>query len=554
MPGAGAPATSGGSNGQGAGGGSSGQGAGGGTSAPPPDIDAATCAASNNAVNAGLTRLRRLTRDQFNNTVRDLLGATGNPADALAPDERMGPFASNAIAPITELLVEQHSEVAAKLAQDATARMKQLSPCDLAADTGMTCATDFVKQFGARAFRRPLTNDEVADYTNLYAVGKPTSASNGFRLVVQALLQSPFFLYHHDVGATNSPQAKTVPVTAHELASRLSYFLWNSMPDTELFARAGDGSLSEEATIRTQVQRMLKDDKAQTTVALFHKQWLALDDLAARDKDTALFPVYSSALVDAMQQETAFFTNAVILEGDGLLKTLLTSNIAYPQGKLFEVYGVTQPASFKPGTPVTLPATERAGILTQAAFLARNAHRNQSSPVHRGLIVRENLLCQPIPAPPDAANTAPPQPTTATTTRERFLQHQADATCRSCHERMDLIGLGFENYDAIGRFRTQDGSSAVDPSGEFLNTRSDLTGKFKGALELGQKLAASSEVADCVANQWFRFSLGRLESTDDACSVVGVRERFKTSGGNVRELLAEIAVSVAFRNVRATGK
>ncbi len=529
----------------------------GGPTAPPLDAAAQACAASNGALNAGITRLRRLTRDQFNNTVRDLLGATGTPADALAPDERMGPFASNAIAPVTELLVTQHQEVAAKLAKDAVARMSQVSPCDLNSDTGTstTCATRFVNDFGQRAFRRPLLAEETKDYLAVYGIGKQGGgAANGFRLVVETLLQSPFFLYHHDVGATAKPQANTVGITPYELAARLSYFLWNSMPDATLFAAAADGSLAQDATVNTQVERMLADAKAGSTIALFHRQWLRLDDLATRDKDAEAFPLYDASLVDAMQQETAFFTNQVILKGDGLLKTLLTSNVAYPQGNLFNVYGVAQPSGFKAGSPVTLDASQRAGLLTQAAFLSRNAHRDQSSPVHRGIVVRENLLCQAIPAPPNNANTSPPPPTPATTTRERFAQHTADATCAGCHTLMDPIGLGFEHYDAVGAYRDQDGGSAVDATGQILIARSDVTGPFDGAVELANKLANSSEVADCVASQWFRFSLGRIESTDDACSMVSIRDGFKASGGNVRSLLAKIATSAAFRNVRATGK
>jgi hypothetical protein len=520
----------------------------------PPDITAANCTAAKGVLNAGLTKVRRLTRDQFNNTVRDLLLTTGTPADALAPDERMGPFASNAVAPITELLVQQHEEVAAKLALDAKARMAQLSPCDLAADTGTTCTTKFVTEFGLRAFRRPLQSSEVTDYVALYGVGKANGgAANGFRLVVEAMLQSPFFLYHHDVGSAGTPQSKAVAVTPYELASRLSYFLWNSMPDAALFSAAGNGALNDSAALSAQVERMLSDPKAASTIGLFHRQWLALEDLPSKDKDPVAFPGYSEALVEQMLQETSLFSDFVVRKGDGLLKTLLTSNLAFPQGELFKVYGVTQPAGFSAGTAVMLNANERAGVLTQAAFLARNAHRDQSSPVHRGIVVRENLLCQIIPSPPANVNNAPPPPSAATSTRERFAQHSADPACAGCHVLMDPIGVGFEHYDAIGRYRTMDGLGPVDATGAVNGTGASLDGSFDGALELARKLAESSQVEDCLANQWFRFSLGRIESLDDACSVLSIRDGFRASGGNIRALLTQIAVSDAFRNVRSTG-
>jgi hypothetical protein len=486
--------------------------------------------------------------------VRDLLGATGTPADALADDEQVGPFYSNAIAPIDELLVQQHAEVAASLALAAKARMKTLSPCDLAAETGTatTCATRFVTAFGQRAYRRPLTQAEITKYVSLYSLGRQAAegAANGFRLVVEAMLQSPYFLYHHDVGAKGTAQSGTVPVTAWELASRLSYFLWNSMPDDALFALASNGTLTQEATISAQVTRLLADPRAAGTIAMFHQQWLGLGDLPAQPKDATLYAQFTPALGQAMLNETGRFTDAVIRGGDGLLKTLLTSNMAYPEGALFGVYGVSQPAGYQLGTPVALDATKRAGLLTQAAFLSRWAHANQTSPVHRGKLIRLNVLCGTVPPPPENANTTPPPPSPATSTRQRFAQHVADPTCAGCHQLMDPIGLGFENYDSIGAYRTVDGLGPVDATGNIVAAASDLNGAFNGAVELANKLAQSSDVENCFANQWFRFSLGRMESENDACSISNIHEAFRASGGNIRDLLARIALSPSFRNVR----
>jgi hypothetical protein len=521
-----------------------------------PDGVAAACAALNGTLNTGVTRLRRITRSQFNNTVRDLLGASGTPADALVPDEHIGPFQSNAIAPVTELLVEQHQEIAKALAQDAVSRMDQIvSSCDLAADEGTTCATQFVTEFGLRAYRRPLTAAEVTPYVELYTLGKQGGgAENGFRLVVEAMLQAPSFLYHADVGGSGTPSATPVPLTPYELSSRLSYFLWNTMPDAELFALAGDGSLSQDSVISAQVARMLNDPKAGHTIGMFHTQWLGLEDLGSIDKDEDLFPQFSPELLSAMVTETELFSDYVVRQGDGLLKTLLTSNLAFPQGELFGVYGATQPAGYELGTPVALDASQRAGILTQAAFLTRKAHRNQSSPVHRGLLVRENVLCQPIEAPPAEVNNTPPPVTPSTSTRQRFAQHTADASCAGCHLLMDPIGLGFENFDALGQWRTVDGLGPVDATGSFEEVQPDLAGNFTGAVELANKLANSEEVTNCFSVQWFRFSLGRIEATNDACSIKAIREGFQASGGNIKTLLAQIALSDAFRNVRGTAQ
>jgi hypothetical protein len=518
------------------------------------DPAALACAQSGRVLNAGLTPLRRLTRDQFNNTVRDLLGATGQPADMLSDDEKIGPFHSNAIAPITDLEVQQHQEVAARLATDAATRIATIAPCDLAADAGTTCAAQLVTKLGRRAYRRPLTSAEVDQYVALYTLGKQgAGAANGFRLVVEAMLQSPFFLYHHDVGAAGTPQAGVAALDPYELASRMSYFLWNSMPDEPLFDAAAAGALAEDAALTAQVQRMLADGKAAATIASFHQQWLDVEDVGAQLKDPALFPSFDLALTDAMTAELAAFTKHVVLEGDGLLRTLLTSNIGFPQGRLFDVYGVAQPAGFTPGSPVALDPARRAGLLTQAAFLTKWSHADQTSPVHRGKLVRFNFLCGSIGSPPANVNTVPPPPSAATSTRQRFAQHESDPNCATCHLQMDPIGLGLEHYDPIGAYRDRDGLGPVDATGMIAGAGPDLDGSFNGAIELANKLAGSTEVQSCVANQWFRFSLGRMESTNDACSIQGLHDSFRTSGGNVRDLLVRIVLSPSFRSVRLSG-
>jgi hypothetical protein len=519
-------------------------------------VTAAACAQSGGVLNAGLTPLRRLTREQYNNTVRDLIGATGSPADSFSDDEKIGPFHSNAIAPIDELEVQQYGEVAATLATSAIAAMNRLSPCNLASDTGTatTCATQFLTQFGRRAYRRPLSSAELQQYVSLYALGKQGGGvQNGFRLVVQTMLQSPFFLYHQDVGATGLPQPGVVALSPYELASRISYFLWNTMPDDPLFAAAAANGLSGDAALTSQVQRMLADPKAAATIASFHRQWLDVEDVGDQLKDATMFPGFNPQLTDAMTQELSLFSNYVVLQGDGMLKTLLTSNMAFPQGGLFGIYGVPQPAGFTVGTAVALDATRRAGILTQAAFLTKWSHADQTSPVHRGKLVRLNLLCGFIGSPPANVNTAPPVPTPVTSTRERFAQHESDPVCASCHVLMDPIGLGFEHFDPVGAYRDVDGLGPVDATGQINKASPDLDGSFNGAVDLANRLAQSALVRDCVASQWFRFSLGRMESTNDACSIQGLRDTFNASGGNVRDLLARIVLSPAFRSVRLNG-
>ena len=514
---------------------------------------AAICAQATGVLKVGRTPLRRITRSQFNHTVRDLLAISGAPASAIAPDEHIGPFFSNAIAPITDLVVQQYGEVAAKIAADATARMGTIAPCDLAADTGTTCATRFITEFGLKAYRRPLETVERDKYLALYSMERTVgTAQSAFALVVETMLQSPFFLYHVDIAGGAVPSHAPIPLSPYQLASRLSYFLWDSMPDQALFAAAANQSIQDPAVLATQVERMLADPRAGDAIPAFHLQWLGIADMDSVEKDPLRFPQFNQTLVDAMRAETATFSDFVVRRGDGLMSTLLTAGFSFPSGPLFQLYGLTQPAGFQPGTQVPSKPAERAGILTQAAFLATHAHRDQTSPVHRGIFVRENILCQPLMPPPPNVNTTPPAVTDATTTRARFAAHEADPFCAGCHTLIDPIGLVFENYDAIGAYRTQDGINAVDASGEIKGGTGALAGPFVGAIELSRKLGASPEAANCLTNQWFRFALGRMESNDDACSMQAIRTGFAASGGNIRQLLTKLVQSDAFRYVRAT--
>lgn len=506
---------------------------------------AADCAAQTGAaLKIGRSRLSRLTRTQLDHTLRDLLGVTTSPSSSLTPDETVGPFASNALAVVTDLIVQQHQEIAAKVALDAQARMSQIAPCDLT--TGDACVRQFITTFGLKAYRRPLLDEEVAAYDALFGVGG--TAENGFRLVIEAMLQSPFFLYHADVGAAGTPSATPVALTAYELASRLAYFLWDSMPDQQLFDLAASSALDDDATLRAQVARMLADSRAKDMVPLFHLQWLdisptQLGSLASAEPD----------LTQAMLAETSDFANAVVLGGDGLLSTLFTANYSYPRGGLFDLYGLQKPANFSDGTRVMLDAATRGGVLTQPGFLVKHYRGDtEGSVVHRGITIRENLLCTPIDPPPANVMATALPPVQGTTARDRFAAHET-GTCAGCHKQMDPIGLAFENYDGLGRYRTTDGGVTIDATGELVDAGDDLGGSFVGVVALGQKLANSRTVGDCAANQWFRFALGRIESADDACSLKTLHDGFAASNYNVRDLVTTLVLSDAFRHVRAIG-
>lgn len=502
----------------------------------------------------GPTDLRRLTASQYDNTVRDLLGITTSASQefSFSPDERVGPFKSNNAAPVAGLQVEQYMSAAEALAADAVLDLESLLPCDPGVVGEQACTEQLVEELGLRAYRRPLEPDEIDRLMSVYQDGRMgADFADGIRLVVQAMLQSPFFLYHIEIGQPlpDGP-ADLVALDGYEVASRLSYFLWDTMPDDALFEAAASGELETAEGLSAQVDRMLADPKAADAIASFHLQWLGVDETEGLEKDASVFPGFDSALAEAMKEETARFTNWVVLEGDGRLETLLTADFTVTEDPaLLALYGATLPADHVPGDPVDLPAGERSGLLTHPSVLASHSHANQTSPIHRGVMVRQNLLCQILPPPPPDVDNVPPDPDPDATTRERFDQHTSDPACAGCHDLIDPVGFGLENYDGIGAFRTMEGELPVDASGELLGT--DVDGPFDGGLELAQRLAQSRQVRECVARQWFRFAFGRGETSDDDCAMERLFEAFESSEYDIRALLREIVLSDAFRYRRS---
>ena len=510
-----------------------------------------TCAGGHDAP---IMPLRRLTRQEYGNAARDLLGGATVALDDIPADENVGPFASNTVTSLTDLGTEQYLESAEGLAAAAVATPAALSAlvgCDRSAPTAAsdgTCASQFIDRFGARAFRRPLAADEKARYVGLYAttIAGGAAFADGIRLVVEALLQSPNFLYHLELDATPPAAGTLVALDSYQLAARLSFFLWASVPDDVLMTAAAGGGLADPAALRTQVTRMLADARARDAIATFHAQWLDLGKLPATTKDPTLYPQFTPALLSAMQAETVAFVDDVLRAGDGRLETLLTASYSILDGGLFDLYGVARPAGTTGPVRVALDPTRRAGLLTQASFLAAHAHENQTSPVARGVAIIRNVLCVALPDPPANVNNAPPDPAPGATTRERFAAHESVASCAACHTMIDGIGLGFESYDAVGAFRTTDAGKPVDASGNVV-AAPEIDGPFDGAVALAKELAGTKQVQQCVARQWFRFALGRLESATDGCSLQGLFDAFDASNHDVRQLLAAIATSDAFR-------
>jgi hypothetical protein len=495
-------------------------------------------------ITAAVAPLHRLTREQYTNTVRDLLGFHEDVAADLPIDEGAGGFFSNAIAPVTELQLEKYRTAAEHLALAAVRNLPALVPCD-AADGEAACAARFVTQFGRRAYRRPLTAPEQARYQALFAAGRARSDfAGGIRVVLETMLQSIHFLYRFEPAG---PAAGVAPLPPYALASRLSYFLWNSTPDETLLAAAERGALGTADGVAAQAVRMLADGRFRDTATSFHLQWLGVSELEGKEKRKKLHPLWSPELRAAMREETVRFVDHVLREGDGRLETLLTAPYSMLEGPLYDLYGVKK--TTEGWQQVALDPKQRAGLLTQASVMTTHAHWDKSSLVHRGKLIREKLLCETLPPPPPEVNNTLPAADPKVSTRERFEEHRSDVSCARCHRLIDPLGAPFEMYDAIGNFRTTDGPAPVDSEGELRGTRAS-DGPANNAVELVHRLAAADEVRTCVARQWLRFALGREEAPEEAPSLAQALDVFRGSGYRIPALIVAITKTDAFRYQR----
>ncbi len=521
--------------------------------APPgtPGLPAVTLPAVCKTTNPGPSPLRRLTRSEYANTIRDLVGITDSPSVAFTPDAKALGFDNIASAQnVSQLLAEQFEDgavsLAAVLVQDVTKTLN----CDPVAMGEDACVKKFIPDFGLRAYRRPLTAAEATKLSGFFGAQK---AKYGFapalELLLQVILQSPNFLYRVEFGQIDMA-AKLTRFSPYELASRLSYLFLGSMPDALLFQAAVANKLSTAAEVAAQAERLLLDPKSHATVANFHRQWLELEDIENLNKDVTANPNYKNSLRPLWKRETESFLEDLIFKGDARLETMFQADYTFANRTLAAFYGYTGPASDSRFDKVKHNDT-RLGLMTQASLMARHSNANQSSPVLRGKFVRELLFCQELPPPPNDIDIKPPPIKAGQSTRERFAIHTQVALCAGCHRLIDPVGFAFENFDAIGQYRVMDQDRPVDANAELTGT--DVDGKFVGASELSRRLARSDDVRTCAVKTWFRFSQGRHETAEDECSLAIVREQFKTSGGNIRKLLVALTQTPAFLYKNAGG-
>jgi hypothetical protein len=491
--------------------------------------------------------LRRLTPTEYDRTVRDLTGVDAHHGASFVADPVVDGFDNDAASLVVSALLAEQLRVAAEaVAAEATRELSRVVPCTPASPTDAVCARRAVESFGERAFRRPLTADEATRYLGLFStIAAGEGFAEGIEAVVSAMLQSPHFLYRTELGA---PAGSTYRLTSWEVASELSYLLTGSMPDAALFAAARAGELATPAAIEAQVRRLLATPGARESLRRFVRQWLDVDRLATVPKDAASFPGFTTAVRGSMAGEFDRFVDATLLRPGARLTELFTARTTFLDPTLAAWYGLTPTgaADAQGYREVAMLEAQRGGVLTLGAVMATHARPNSSSPVHRGRLVRERLLCQALPPPPPGINAQPPTPDPRSSLRAQYAAHSTNHPCVDCHRLMDPIGFGFEFFDGVGRYRATENGAAVDARNEVLGSAlSD--GSAGDTRALVERLAASPEVHDCFARQLFRYAYALSASGEQtACALAEVQGRFREGELSIEALVVALARSAHF--------
>jgi hypothetical protein len=492
-------------------------------------------------VDPGPAPLLRLTPAQYANTLHDLLGDLPDLDAALPAVAGQGKISS------TE--VEAFNDAAERAAKTAMGRIDLVAPCAPAADP-TSCARQFIRSFGARAYRYPLTDLDVETHLALYQVGaKIGGHAHGVEVLLRGMLQSPRLIYRLEEDSGGAP-GSVRSLGPREIAVRLSYGLWNTIPDRALTDAANNGGLRTPAQVAAQAERMMNDPRGRATLRAFVEDWFGVPALQTVDKDTTRFPYWNDSLRDALLDQSREFVNYALFGADGRLSTLLTSSIVLLNKQVAGYYGGG--AAGDTFQAVEGPKGRVAGLLTLPAFLAAHSKSSDSFPIYRGLFVREQMLCTNLPSPPAGVEIKPPEVRPGVSTRERFTQHSVDPSCSGCHALIDPIGFLFENFDATGRYRDKDEGNLVDASGRLTGSR-DIDGPVVGVPELAQKLTGSVQVQACTSQQWFRHLMGRLDLDSDGCSMASLFDQFARSGYDLRSLAVAAVQTDAFLNRRVTG-
>jgi hypothetical protein len=491
-------------------------------------------------------RAWRLSHTQLRNTLLDVFGFAGPAVDGLPADARLEGFGNDAgRLQLSPVLMEHYLRVGDEVAGDVLRRSGEFIKCPVAMLGQGSCLDDFLAATGRRAWRRPLVDEEVkalaAVYTSASAADGPET---GFRGVVTALVLSPNFLFRTELGGAVANG--TTRLTDFELASALSYMLWDAPPDAALMDLAAAGKLHEPATMASEARRLFATSRrAPAALETFLAQWLKIDDLAEKKKDAMAFPFYGDGVGQDLLDEARRLLGDVVFApgGDRSVRTLFTASKGYANARTAAIYGVDVKSNDL--TAVTLDGSRRRGLLTTGAFLAGHAGADETKVVDRGAFIREEFLCAEVPAPPQNFKFEDAAITDDMTAREKLSIHAKNPACAGCHTLFDGIGFALENYDAVGRWRETDKGKKIDPSGKVpLPSGGEVS--FSNFVDLVDQLAQKPDIYSCFASQYLSYATGRGVRQIDSCEKATLLESFAKSGYRVDALIAAIVTSPSF--------
>jgi hypothetical protein len=505
--------------------------------------------------------LLRLANYEFVNSLHDILGIT--PDVVLEPDApSTGDFRIGG--PAGDNTVSTYHTAAITISTQALKTLATIEPCygtaaTAAAAMQTACANTIATDLGPKFYRRPLDATQLTSLNNVYAtIAGKYGFANGVQALLQALIQSPYFLYHLELeeeamGAGAAGMAK-VPVTGYSMASRLSYLIWGSTPDAMLMTAAGAGQLSTVAQVQAQATRMLADQRVVAGMRNFYEQWLKVLDLPSSKvknpvTNTDYGTLYSPAVQTSLKASFDAQVDAALWGGGDSIKALLTGTDAYVDGNVASIFGATGIT----GTTlqkITVNPAQRAGIMTHPAIMSVFATDTASHPIKRGVFFWDKFLCNPLPnPPPDVPPFVPPPP--GQSLRADFEIMTAMGSCPACHGRINPVGFLFEHYDSMGYYVT------TDSNGQPVNSMTTVFGTgdqmldvaTTDAVQFAAHLGADdSKVASCMVNQLYRYAMHRHEFDGDAMSLASLTDGFNKSGRSVKTLLAGIAQTEAFLN------
>lgn len=490
--------------------------------------------------------LRRLTVEEYENTLRDLFPGVTLPKVELSKGDATAGF-ENAVVnqSVSPLVVEQFSSSAEQVAAAVVKQRAGWAPC---ADNSATCAETTLLALAERAYRRPLDDEEQATFRAFINDAMAQGAGDeAVAMGVEAILQSPSFMYRPEFGTRTAVGDDAVQLSGHEVATRLSYFLVGTLPDAELLQAAASGDLLTVGGYRAHAERLLADPRARPVLTNFFMQWLQLDRLDNLRLATDQFGAVDDALrADLKESARKYVEHALWVEDSWV--ALMSGSYGFVNDRLAPYFGVP-----KPGTDqlvyTELNPAERRGILTQPGVLAATSHDGGHSPILRGVTVLRTVLCMPPPPPPGdvAALTQDAQVSDAEvcTTRDSvFMKHTSKAECQNCHKSIDGAGMSFEKYDALGRFRTMENGCPVDASGEFPGT--DIEGVLPDALALSDRLTDSMTATACFSNHLFNFALGREAREEDQCEVEQIALKLLDGRDSLQGMMLKLVISPSF--------